>query len=367
MVLQFRRGQSPNPAFVLQPGEPAYDLANHVLKIGDSAGTPWGQLPALGAGGTVDPSDIEAAVEAYFDAHPQPEYVTPADLADALAAIPDYVTPAELIAALNALPDYVTPAELTAAIDALPDYVTSAELAAAINALPTYVTSAELNAAIAAIPAGISISDSTASTSSVWSSSKTQTEIATKVTGPSSSTSGNLPAFNATTGKSVADSGIASSDLARLSTTQTFTGTKTFQSAPTVPDSSFSISKTTGLQSALDGKTTESYVNSQVTPLRTIPISTVTTSATLALDNSRGMVNVNSATSVTITVPDNATVAFPTGTQVIVRQVGIGQVTIGGSGVTLQTSASLKTRTQYSVVMLVKVDTNVWSVSGDVE
>lgn len=42
--------------------------------------------------------------------------------------------------------------------------------------------------------------------------------------------------------------------VVKLSGNQTIGGTKTFSSAPSVPDSSFSIAKTTGLQTALDGK-----------------------------------------------------------------------------------------------------------------
>lgn len=370
MVLQFRRGLTPNPAFVLQPGEPAYDLTNRILKIGDDAGTAWGDLPAIGAGGgsgPIDPADIAQAVEDYFEQNPLPDYVTPLELQAALNALPDYVTPQELSSALAALPDYVTPAELNAAIDALPDYATSAELSAAIAGLPTYVTTSELNAAIAAIPPVVSISDGTTSTSSVWSSSKTQSELSAKVTGPASSVSGNLPSFSATSGKTIADSGLSVTDVARLSGNQTVAGVKTFSSAPVVPDGSFTISKVTNLQSSLDGKTTEAYVGTQVAPLRTITLATLTSGATLSVDQARSLISINSAASVTLTVPDN-TVAFALGTQILVRQVGVGQVTLApASGVTLQTSASLKTRTQYSVVMLIKVDTNTWSVSGDVE
>lgn len=48
------------------------------------------------------------------------------------------------------------------------------------------------------------------------------------VTGPSSATSGNIPMFDGTTGKIIKDGGFLASDVARLSTTQTFTGVKSF-------------------------------------------------------------------------------------------------------------------------------------------
>lgn len=48
------------------------------------------------------------------------------------------------------------------------------------------------------------------------------------VTGPSSATSGNVAMFDGATGKIIKDGGFLASDVARLSTTQTFTGQKTF-------------------------------------------------------------------------------------------------------------------------------------------
>ena len=69
---------------------------------------------------------------------------------------------------------------------------------------------------------GASINDTTPSTSTTYSSSKINTELATTV---------------------------------KLTGAQTIAGTKTFSSAPAVPDSSWTIAKTAGLQAALDSKT----------------------------------------------------------------------------------------------------------------
>lgn len=69
----------------------------------------------------------------------------------------------------------------------------------------------------------------------------------------------------------------------------------------------------------------------------------------------------------TLTVPPNSSVAIPIGRQVMVSQAGLGQVTFTpGSGVTINSSfARLKTSAQHAVACLVKVDTNVWLLSGD--
>lgn len=76
----------------------------------------------------------------------------------------------------------------------------------------------------------------------------------------------------------------------------------------------------------------------------------------------------SNASAQTYTVPPNATVAFSTGTQIVVRQAGAGQITIAeGSGVTVNTSQTLKTRAQHSTITLIKVGTNEWDMSGDME
>jgi hypothetical protein len=71
---------------------------------------------------------------------------------------------------------------------------------------------------------------------------------------------------------------------------------------------------------------------------------------------------------VTFTVPNNSSVAFPIGSTITVMQKGSGQITIvGASGVSLNFTPSNKTRTQYSSATLIKRDTNVWYLMGDLE
>ena len=90
---------------------------------------------------------------------------------------------------------------------------------------------------------------------------------------------------------------------------------------------------------------------------------------TLVLTDGNGvLVDMNSATAQTLTVPTNASVAFGIGTQLLIRQKGAGQVTIApATGVTLQSAdGELKLRKQYSIAGLIKLAADTWAVFGDV-
>ncbi len=76
------------------------------------------------------------------------------------------------------------------------------------------------------------------------------------------------------------------------------------------------------------------------------------------------------AEAITLTVPKNSAQAFPIGTQIMLRQKGEGQVTIApvDSDVTLNAAdGALKTRERYSMAGLIKVATDVWAVTGDLD
>lgn len=98
----------------------------------------------------------------------------------------------------------------------------------------------------------------------------------------------------------------------------------------------------------------------------TISKNAQTTAYTLAVADAGKVVEVTSASGVTITVPTNASVAIPVDTIVYVCQMGAGQVTIApAGGVTLRYASSLTTRAQYSTLLLRKRDTNEWVIGGD--
>ena len=70
---------------------------------------------------------------------------------------------------------------------------------------------------------------------------------------------------------------------------------------------------------------------------------------------------------VTVTVPPHASVAFPVGSVLEVVQTGAGQVTLApGAGVTLNAAVGLKSASQWAVMTLRKRGTNAWIVAGDV-
>lgn len=101
------------------------------------------------------------------------------------------------------------------------------------------------------------------------------------------------------------------------------------------------------------------------TPIQTIGTNARTASYTLVLSDQSKIIEVNSASATTITIPSDASVAFPVGTYIVVMQIGAGQVTIAGSGFTPNATPGLKLRTQYSVATLIKRGSNSWIVSGD--
>lgn len=93
-----------------------------------------------------------------------------------------------------------------------------------------------------------------------------------------------------------------------------------------------------------------------------------TASHTLELSDASGYVRMNVASANNLTVPPNGTVAFAVGAVIQVRQVGAGQTTVvAGSGVTINTAETLKARKQGSTLTLVKVGTNEWDLTGDLE
>ncbi|HYG24440.1 MAG TPA: hypothetical protein VEH04_16805 [Verrucomicrobiae bacterium] len=93
-----------------------------------------------------------------------------------------------------------------------------------------------------------------------------------------------------------------------------------------------------------------------------------TTSRTLQLSDTGKYILCTNASAVTITVPQQSSVAWPVGTEIMIEQNGTGQVTVAaGSGATVNTSSTLKSRARYSVIGLKRVSTDVWTLTGDTE
>ena len=90
------------------------------------------------------------------------------------------------------------------------------------------------------------------------------------------------------------------------------------------------------------------------------------TTYTLVLTDAGKRVRCNNANAITLTVPQNSSVAFAIGTWVEVEQIGAGVVTSAeDTNVTL--NGGLKTWGQYTTIRYTKVDTNTWTVDGGSE
>jgi hypothetical protein len=113
----------------------------------------------------------------------------------------------------------------------------------------------------------------------------------------------------------------------------------------------------TATQTALDAKTNKLVVANRQTA-----------SYTLVLSDADKLVEMNVGSANNLTVPLNSSVAFSTGTQILLAQYGAGQTTIvATSGVTIRSNGGkLKLNVQYSGATLIKIDTNEWYLFGDI-
>ena len=86
------------------------------------------------------------------------------------------------------------------------------------------------------------------------------------------------------------------------------------------------------------------------------------------LDLRDGIVEINSASATTFTIPTNATLAWPVGASMDILGTGAGLVTIAGAaGVTVNSTPGLKLRTQWSSATILKRAENSWIVYGDLK
>jgi len=98
-----------------------------------------------------------------------------------------------------------------------------------------------------------------------------------------------------------------------------------------------------------------------------------TASYTAVLANNSQVVTMDNASANIFSIPTNASVAFPIGTQINVLQIGAGQTTIQAvtSGTTTinstgATATAPKLRARYSAATCLKAGTDLWYVFGDI-
>jgi len=153
------------------------------------------------------------------------------------------------------------------------------------------------------------------------------------------------------------------STVATLTDSQTITNKDLTSGTNTFPSTLVTASSTTTLtnKTLTDAKINLAF-NAQ----------TGTTYTFVLTDNGQ-LVTASNASAQTYSIPTNASVAYPTGTQINIIQIGAGQVTIQAvtSGTTTIAStgaapAAPKLRAQYSSATLIKASTDLWYVIGDI-
>jgi hypothetical protein len=122
---------------------------------------------------------------------------------------------------------------------------------------------------------------------------------------------------------------------------------------------------TTGTQTLTNKTLTDAKIN--------LGFDAETASYTAVLANNSQVVTMDNASANTFSIPTNASVAFPIGTQINVLQIGAGQTTIQAvtSGTTTiqstgLTAAAPKLRARYSAATCLKAGTDLWYVFGDI-
>lgn len=125
------------------------------------------------------------------------------------------------------------------------------------------------------------------------------------------------------------------------------------------------VATLTGTQTLTNKTLTDAKVNLGFDP--------ETASYTAVLANNSQVVTMDNASANTFSIPTNASVAFPIGTQINVLQIGAGQTTIQAvtSGTTTilstaATAAAPKLRARYSLATCIKSATDTWYVVGDI-
>lgn len=96
-------------------------------------------------------------------------------------------------------------------------------------------------------------------------------------------------------------------------------------------------------------------------------ITDATTARTAIAGDAGGYIRFTNGSAITLTIPANADVAYPIGTVIEFEQAGAGALTIAAAaGVTINSRAADYTLAgQYATGFVKKVDTNTWTLGGD--
>jgi hypothetical protein len=114
------------------------------------------------------------------------------------------------------------------------------------------------------------------------------------------------------------------------------------------------------------GALTEAEADAAYTALHLTLNAQVGTSYTPVLGDDGDLVTLSNAGAITVTMPQDSDVAIPVGGQIHFVQLGAGQITFAaGTGATINSTPTAKTRAQYSTVTAIKRAANTWLLVGD--
>lgn len=114
------------------------------------------------------------------------------------------------------------------------------------------------------------------------------------------------------------------------------------------------------------GEDIKNIINGNFDELYHNTLDTKTDDYTLVIGDEQHLIKMNKATAISLTVPLNATVAFPTGTRIRIKRIGVGVLTIVATGgVTITGSSGALTDGGLHVEMLLeKTGTNTWDLQN---
>jgi hypothetical protein len=151
------------------------------------------------------------------------------------------------------------------------------------------------------------------------------------------------------------------------------TGVETFLATPSSANLRTAVTDETGTGALVFGTSPTITTPTLDDPKINLAFDAETASYTAVLANNGQVVTMNNASANTFSIPTNASVAFPIGTQINVLQIGAGQTTIQAvtSGTTTiqstgASAAAPKLRVRYSAATCLKAGTDLWYVFGDI-
>lgn len=135
-------------------------------------------------------------------------------------------------------------------------------------------------------------------------------------------------------------------------------------------DDQIPVSDSSQPEGEKDATTTIGAVREAVGGGSTVDINAQTsTTYTLVLGDAGKLVTLTNGSAITLTVPTNASVAFPVGTVVALAQLGAGLVSVAGdTGVTINgvTPGDEDLVGQWATASLTKLATDTWLLSGGI-